>query len=156
MADEKTARVKYLFMDIVGYTKGRSTDAQSEIIRYQNSIVCEALEAERIKPAHRILIPTGDGMCIALIKGSQPLDILVRLALAILDRIAKHNSIAPDKAHQFEVRIGLNENEDNLVIDINGRPNVAGAGINMAQRVMSKGDAGHVLNGRIGPHDVGS
>jgi hypothetical protein len=147
MADAQTARVKYLFMDIVDYTKGRSVDTQSEIIGYQSSIVLEALKAEQIKPLHRILIPTGDGMCIALIKALQPFDILVRLALAILNRIAMHNSSVADKEHQFEIRIGLNENEDNLVTDINRRRNVAGAGINMAQRVMSKGDAGHVLMG---------
>ena len=50
---------------------------------------------------------------------------------------------------KFEVRIGINENVDNLITDINGNRNVAGAGINMAQRVMSQADAGQLLVGKI-------
>jgi hypothetical protein len=86
-------------------------------------------------------------MCIALVEVPRPLDVHILLARAILGGIVEHNGTTNDKEQQFEVRIGLNENDDNLVTDINGRKNVAGAGINMAQRVMSKGDAGHVLLG---------
>ncbi len=147
MGDAQTARIKYVFLDIVGFTKGRSVEAQSDVIGHQNRIVRDALKTEQIKEEDRILIPTGDGMCIALIEVLRPLDVHILLARAILRGIVEHNGTATDKEQHFEVRIGLNENDDNLVTDINGRKNVAGAGINMAQRVMSKGDAGHVLLG---------
>jgi len=48
---------------------------------------------------------------------------------------------------QFSVRIGINENIDNVLLDINGRKNVAGAGISMAQRIMDKADASQILVG---------
>jgi Adenylate and Guanylate cyclase catalytic domain len=67
--------------------------------------------------------------------------------LAILNELKDRNSKAHDEMRQFEVRIGLNENVDNRVVDINGRPNVAGAGINMAQRVMSPADGSQILIG---------
>ena len=46
---------------------------------------------------------------------------------------------------KFHVRIGINENVDNLIIDINGKLNVAGSGINMSQRIMSCCDGGQIL-----------
>src|SRR5438034_7778626 len=113
MAEAQTARVKYIFLDIVGYTKGRHVEAQSEIIGDLNRIVLTALEDQNIRPEDRILIPTGDGMCIALIEVLRPFDIHMRIALAILRRIVEHNGGNLDVMRKFTVRIGLNENDDN-------------------------------------------
>lgn len=49
---------------------------------------------------------------------------------------------------RFHIRIGINENRDNLVTDVNGSKNVAGLGINEAQRIMDQADAGNILVGR--------
>ena len=72
MSDEPTAHVKYVFMDIVGYTKDRSVEAQVEIIRKLNQIVRKALDESKIELTKTILIPTGDGMCIALVEVMHP------------------------------------------------------------------------------------
>ncbi|MBU1974483.1 MAG: hypothetical protein KKH52_03755, partial [Nanoarchaeota archaeon] len=53
-----------------------------------------------------------------------------------------------DEMRQFQVRIGVNENTDNLIIDVNGNKNVAGAGITEAQRIMDQGVGGNVFVGR--------
>lgn len=49
---------------------------------------------------------------------------------------------------QFQVRIGINENVDNLVVDINGSNNLAGAGINMAARILNQADGNQILIGQ--------
>ena len=139
------APVKYIFMDIVGYTKGRSVEAQVAIIDKLNRIVRASLLEIKVDQSKRILIPTGDGMCIALVEVLHPFDIHLALACEILRRIALQNEQTADAAFQFEVRIGLNENVDNIITDINETRSVAGMGINMAQRIMDNGDEGHLL-----------
>ncbi len=145
MAEAKTARVKYVFLDIVGYTKGRSVDDQLDVISYLNRIVFESLEAQHIKQKDRVVLCTGDGMCIALIQVRPPLDIHLSLGLQILKGIYQHNEGMPCEPQQFQVRIGLNENDDNIITDFNGKKSVAGAGINTAERIMANGEGGHIL-----------
>ena len=149
MGKAKTALIKYIFLDIIGFTNNRSVEAQADLIGYLNSVVTETLEKHNLATdqdilpeshGQSILIPTGDGICIALIDVGDEYDIHLRVALDILALIDKHNSETPDDMRKFEVRIGLNENVDNLVTDINGNQNVAGMGINMAQRTMSQAD----------------
>lgn len=94
-----------------------------------------------------IYIPTGDGICIALLNVSDPPDIQIKLALTILRRLHDHSERASDKELKFGVRVGINSSRDNVIIDINGRPNVSGDGINMCARIMNKADAGQILVG---------
>lgn len=143
----KTANVKYVYLDIVGFTKNRSVEAQSDLVVAINAVVRGALEASSIPQETTILIPTGNGMAIALKEFGQ-YDLHLTLALEILRLIADHNKLTEDNMRQFEVRIGVNENVDNVVLDINGKQNVAGHGISMAQRIMDKADAGQILLGR--------
>ena len=120
---------KYIFLDVVGFSK-RSAEAQSQIVKALNSIVHAALRQCQVDDQDRILIPTGDGMCIALVNIQLPYDIHIQTALQILKLLSEHNQSTPDASRQFEVRIGINQNTDILVQDVNDRPNIAGAGIN--------------------------
>ncbi len=140
-----TVDAKYVFLDIVGFTRNRSVEAQSDIVGYLNGIVKDSLAASQIPEGDRILLPTGDGICIAITSRRLSYDIHVQLALAILKRLHAHNADTENEMRRFEVRIGINANTDNLVTDINGSRNVAGAGINAAQRVMDSADGNQVL-----------
>jgi class 3 adenylate cyclase len=145
MAD--TARIQYLYLDIVRFTKDRSVEAQSEIVAALNTIVRASLRELEVPNGNVVLLPTGDGIAIALFEASS-YDLNLRLALDILRRIDARNRSLSDKMRQFDVRIGLNENVDNVVNDINGNRNVAGNGISMSQRIMDKADGGQILAGQ--------
>ena len=79
-------------------------------------------------------LPTGDGMALVFWNSSEePAQCALEVARALKD----HSAI--------QVRMGIHSGPVSEVIDVNGRVNIAGAGINMAQRVMDCGDAGHIL-----------
>lgn len=132
--------------DPMSFRRNRSVEAQSEVVATLNDVVIKAMEDTGVSSGSRVLLPTGDGIAIALIDVAG-IDIHLQLALEILRLIAAWNSDTSDPMRQFEVRIGINENIDNIVLDINGRRNVAGAGISMAQRIMDKADGGQILLG---------
>jgi len=139
---------KYIFLDIVNYTYRRTIEAQTDIIDVLNKVVMESLQFFKIDEKNRILIPTGDGICIALLDINHPFDIHIKLALKILELLNQYNRYQKNGMRKFQVRIGINENIDNLIIDINGNKNVAGLGINDAQRIMSQADGGNIFVGR--------
>ena len=62
--------------------------------------------------------------------------------------LKEYNAGVEDQSRRFEIRIGINANIDNLVTDINGNQNIAGYGINTAQRVMSNADGNQILVGQ--------
>ena len=139
--------LSYVFLDIVRFTS-RSVEDQSAIIAALNGIVQEAIPQARLGPISPIYLPTGDGVCIALAKDQGEYDTPLALALAILSGIRTFNAqLESFSPRRFQIRIGINENRDNVVQDINGRKNIAGAGINMAQRIMNLGDACQILVG---------
>lgn len=140
-----TVPAKYIFLDVVQFTQGRSVEAQANIVESMNLIVRKSLTEMMVPSEKTILIPTGDGICIALLNVEDPYDVHIQLALAILAELVGHNSKEDLKPRQFQIRIGINTNIDNLVTDINGSRNVAGAGINNASRVMSKADGNQIL-----------
>jgi class 3 adenylate cyclase len=135
---------KYVFLDVVGFSK-RSAEAQSQIVKALNTITHAALRQGGVDDQDRILIPTGDGMCIALVNIQLPYDAHIQTAFQILKLLSEHNQSTPDASRQFEVRIGVNQNTDILVEDVNDRPNIAGAGINLASRIMDKADGNQIL-----------
>ena len=149
MADYITSYVKYIFLDVVGFTKDRSVEAQAYIIDLLNHNVSRAIANLVIDYDKLILLPTGDGLCIALLEVSTPFDIHLLLAKEIISYIDQARNVALDPSRDFQVRIGINENVDNIVQDINGRRNVAGMGINMAQRIMNCADGGQILVGQM-------
>jgi Adenylate and Guanylate cyclase catalytic domain len=118
-----------------------------------NSIVKTSVLEASILGNKVIYLPTGDGLCVVLMNIEaledfpSPYDIHLRLALDILSRIDDTNSTVEDQQRKIAVRIGLNEGTDNLVTDINSRLNVAGDGINTAQRVMGLADGNQILVG---------
>jgi TolB-like protein/class 3 adenylate cyclase len=124
-----------LFIDIVAYSK-MGTDDQRAAIEKLNQIVQSTDEFRKAESENRLLkLATGDGM--ALIFYHSPED-PVECALEISRAIKEQHS-------NLRLRMGVNSGPVSGVVDVNDRANVAGAGINMAQRVMDCGDAGHIL-----------
>ena len=123
-----------LFIDIVGYSK-LLINEQRESLQELNDVV-RGTEVFRSAEAVAKLakIPSGDGM--ALVFSTTP-DAPVQCAL----QISKALKSRPD----LRVRMGVHSGPVSAVTDVNNRSNVAGSGINMAQRVMDCGDAGHIL-----------
>src|SRR4051794_5298939 len=123
-----------LFVDIVGYSK-LLINEQRRLLELLNEIVRGTDQFKKAEANHRLItIPTGDGM--ALVFYNTP-EAPVECALEI-SRAAKEHS-------ELKLRMGLHSGPVSGVMDVSGRSNIAGAGINMAQRVMDCGDAGHIL-----------
>src|SRR5256884_6690230 len=139
MADEQKAKLRLeiahvLFMDIVGYSK-LLTDEQSEALQELNQIVRSTEAAREAEAAGRLtILPTGDGMA-QVFTGS--VEEPVECALEISQALRAQPSLP--------VRMGIHSGPIHHVKDANGRENIAGVGINIAQRVMDCGDAGHIL-----------
>src|SRR5882724_8107253 len=124
-----------LFVDIVAYSKMASDDQRAAIEKL-NQIVQSTDEFRKEESENRLLkLATGDGM--ALIFYHSPED-PVECALEISRAIKEQHS-------NLRLRMGVHSGPVSGVVDVNGRANVAGAGINTAQRVMDCGDAGHIL-----------
>src|SRR5438045_8036097 len=123
-----------LFIDIVGYSK-LVTHEQRRLLDSLNRIVREAEHFREAEANGRLItVPTGDGM--ALVFYNTP-EAPVQCALEISSAARKHP--------ELKLRMGIHSGPVSGVVDVSGRSNIAGAGINMAQRVMDCGDAGHVL-----------
>jgi len=124
-----------LFVDIVAYSKMASDDQRTAIEKL-NQIVQSTDEFRKEESENRLLkLATGDGM--ALIFYHSPED-PVECALEISRAIKEEHS-------NLRLRMGVHSGPVSGVVDVSGRANVAGAGINTAQRVMDCGDAGHIL-----------
>jgi TolB-like protein/Tfp pilus assembly protein PilF/class 3 adenylate cyclase len=138
MSDEHKAKrleiAHVLFMDIVGYSK-LLTDEQSEALQELNQIVRSTEAAREAEAAGALtVLPTGDGMALVF-TGS--VEEPVECALEISQSLRAQPSLP--------VRMGIHSGPIHHVKDANGRENIAGIGINIAQRVMDCGDAGHIL-----------
>ncbi len=139
MAEEQKTKLRLeiahvLFIDIVGYSK-LLIDEQSEALHELNQIVRNTEAAREAEAAGQLIIlPTGDGMALVF-TGS--VEDPVECALQISQRLRAQPSLP--------VRMGIHSGPVHHVADVNQRENIAGAGINIAQRVMDCGDAGHIL-----------
>src|SRR5437763_7655121 len=123
-----------LFIDIVGYSK-LLVKQQSELLRELNEVVSGTNEFREADSAGKLIrLPTGDGM--ALVFRTDP-EAPAQSAVEIAQALKSHPAI--------QLRMGIHSGPVSEVVDVNQRPNIAGAGINMAQRVMDCGDAGHIL-----------
>ena len=123
-----------LFIDIVGYSKLLITE-QSELLRRLSDVVRETEQFRSAEAQGKLVrLPTGDGM--ALVFRNSP-EAPVQCALELSKRLKAHPELS--------VRMGIHSGPVNEVADVNARPNITGAGINVAQRVMDCGDAGHIL-----------
>jgi len=123
-----------LFVDIVGYSKCSIND-QHAAVEELNEIVRASEQFQRAEAAKRLLkIPTGDGM--ALVFYTSP-EAPAQCAIEISRALKEHP--------RLQLRMGVHSGPVGGMIDVTGKANVAGAGINIAQRVMDCGDAGHIL-----------
>jgi eukaryotic-like serine/threonine-protein kinase len=123
-----------LFMDIVSYSR-LHMDQQQRVIHELQDAVRNTSEFARAQSADCLIrLPTGDGM--ALVFFGDP-EAPVRCALELTKNLRSH----PD----IKLRIGIHSGPVYRIADINANRNVAGGGINIAQRVMDCGDAGHIL-----------
>lgn len=145
MEEPIAINAKYIYLDVVNFTLERSIEAQSHIIETLNAIVTTSLIQHDISQEKRILIPTGDGICIVLLGIDDPFDVHLKIALKILEELYLCNESITGAQRKFEVRIGINGNFDNLITDINGQRNIAGAGISLAARVMSLAGGNQIL-----------
>src|SRR5258706_6223305 len=105
-------RTRYVFIDVVRFST-RTVEARTDIVTAINSIVRAAINAANVLGDDVIFLPTGDGLCIALVSAILPYDGHLRIALDIIARVAEHNRDVLNKSRAFEVRVGLNENDDN-------------------------------------------
>ncbi len=139
MAEEEKTNLRLeiahvLFMDIVGYSK-LLVDEQREALDELNNLV---LNTETVREAEAggnlIRLPTGDGMALVFTSSMEaPVECALQLSQALRAQ------------PRLPLRMGVHSGPVQHVTDVNGRESIAGAGINIAQRVMDCGDAGHIL-----------
>jgi class 3 adenylate cyclase len=123
-----------LFIDIVGYSK-RSINEQRAAIDELNEVVRASEQFQKAEAAERLIkIPAGDGMALVFYTSPEaPAQCAVEISRAL-------------KEHpRLQLRMGIHSGPVSVVVDVNEWANLAGAGMNMAQRVMDCGDAGHIL-----------
>src|SRR6185437_8084722 len=139
MPSEPFSDVKFeighvLFIDIVGYSKLLITE-QSDQLQTLKSIVRGSEQVKKAEAEGKLIrLPTGDGG--ALVFRNSP-EAPVLCALEIGKALKSHP--------ELKVRMGIHSGPVNEITDLNEQANIAGAGINLAQRVMDCGDAGHIL-----------
>ena len=123
-----------LFIDIVGYSKLSSND-QHAAVEELNQIARASEQSQRAEATGRLIkIPTGDGMALVFYTSPEaPAQCAVEISRAL-------------KEHpRLQVRMGIHSGPVSGVVDVTERANLTGAGLNIAQRVMDCGDAGHIL-----------
>src|SRR6266550_4694956 len=146
MAAEEQTRLQIghvLFIDIVGYSKLRVNE-QSGLLRELTEVVSGTREFREAEAEGKLIrLPSGDGM--ALVFRTNP-EAPAQCAVEISQTLKEHPSM--------QLRMGIHSGPVNEVADVNQRANIAGAGINLAQRVMDCGDAGHILVSKHSAEDL--
>src|SRR5947207_11671142 len=128
----ETAHV--LFIDVVGYSK-LLVNEQREVLQQLKDVVRNAPQFGKSNAGGKLIrIPSGYGMALVFFQSPEE---PVHCAMEIARALKNHP--------QVRVRMGVHSGPVNQVTDVNDRVNVAGAGINFAQRVMDCADAGHIL-----------
>jgi TolB-like protein/class 3 adenylate cyclase len=123
-----------LFIDVVGYSK-LLVKQQSELLSELNEVVSGTNEFRQADSVGKLIrLPTGDGMALVF---RTDLEAPAQCAMEIARALKSHPAI--------QLRMGIHSGPVNEVLDVNQRANITGVGINMAQRVMDCGDAGHIL-----------
>src|SRR5438874_7465456 len=123
-----------LFIDIVGYSK-LSINEQQAVVEELTTIVRGSDQYHKAEAAGRLIkIPSGDGMALVFYTSQEaPTQCAVEIS-----RLLKEHP-------RLQLRMGVHSGPVSGVIDVNDHANLAGAGLNIAQRVMDCGDAGHIL-----------
>src|SRR6478735_1214645 len=123
-----------LLVDVVGYSK-LLVNEQVELLQELNQIVRSTPSFRNAEATGKLIrLPTGDGMALVFFRSPEE---PAQCALEIHTALKSHPHL--------QLRIGVHSGPVNQITDVNDRSNVAGTGINVAQRVMDCGDAGHIL-----------
>jgi serine/threonine protein kinase/tetratricopeptide (TPR) repeat protein len=133
-SSRKLEMAHVLFTDIVAYSR-MPMDQQEAALRYLQEKVRSTTEFIEAETSHQLIrLPTGDGMALVFFGDPEaPARCAVELSRALRNEPS------------FQLRMGVHTGPVYRVADINANLNVAGGGINIAQRVMDCGDAGHIL-----------
>ena len=132
--DADLAIAHVLFIDIVAYSK-LAIDQQKEVVQQLNQYVRDSEQFRRADTAGKLIrIPTGDGVALAFFTSP---DAPVRCAIEVSKAVRNSSAL--------QLRMGIHSGPVDQLSDLNERSNLAGTGINMAQRIMNCGDAGHIL-----------
>src|SRR2546422_753552 len=132
-----------LFIDIVGYSKLSINDQRAAIDELTQAVRTSEQFQNAEAAARLIKIPTGDGMALVFYKSPEE---PVKCALEISRALKEHP--------RLQLRMGVHSGPVSGVIDVNGQANLAGAGLNVAQRMMDCADAGHILVSRHVAEDL--
>lgn len=131
-----------LFIDIVGYSQ-RLIDEQSARLEALKRVVRQTGPVRTAAKGNLIRLPTGDGMALVFRSDvEQPVECALEISAAL--------RLNPE----LPLRMGIHSGPINRVLDVNERANVAGPGIDLAQRVMDCGDAGHILLSKRAADDL--
>src|SRR5438552_10833417 len=123
-----------LLIDVVGYSK-LLVNEQIELLQELNQIVRNTERFQAAEASGKLnRVPTGDGMALLFFQSPEE---PVRCALEICRILQDHRHI--------QIRMGIHSGPVNRVTDVNDKTNFAGSGMNVAQRVLECGDAGHIL-----------
>jgi TolB-like protein/class 3 adenylate cyclase/Tfp pilus assembly protein PilF len=123
-----------LLIDVVGYSK-LLVNEQIELLDELNRLVRSTASFQAAESNNKLIrVPTGDGMALIFFRSPEE---PARCAIEISEALKTHPEI--------QLRMGVHSGPINQVTDVNDRVNVAGTGINVAQRVMDCADAGHIL-----------
>jgi serine/threonine-protein kinase len=139
---EKNLRLEIghvLFIDLVGYSK-LLIEEQKQWLRQLTDIVLATAQVREATDEQLVRLPTGDGMALVFRNSAEE---PAQCALEITEALQKNSS--PKEKPQLRLRMGIHSGPVSEVTDVSGRTNITGGGINMAQRVMDCGDAGHIL-----------
>src|SRR5213079_729906 len=133
-SDPKLEIAHVLAMDVVGYST-LLINEQSRVLADLNRIVRETARFREADAQGKLLrLPTGDGMALVFFNHPEaPIECAMEIAAAM------------KSSPEIRLRMGIHSGPVNQVVDVNDRSNIAGAGIDIAQRVMDCGDAGHIL-----------
>src|SRR5436190_10839997 len=133
-----------LFIDIVGYSELSINDQRAAIDELTQAVRTSE-QFQNAEAAARLLkIPTGDGMALVFYKSpEEPVECALEISRALKDHT------------KLQLRMGVHSGPVSGVIDVNGQANLAGAGLNVAQRVMACADAGHILLSKRVADDLG-
>jgi class 3 adenylate cyclase len=133
-SEPKVEIAHVLMMDVVAYSTLLITE-QTRVMGELTNLVKNSERVHRAEVEGKLVcISTGDGMALVFFGDPDaPLECAMEISAAL-----KENP-------HIRLRMGIHSGPVNQVIDVSGRRNIAGAGIDMAQRVMDCGEVGHIL-----------
>src|SRR5215471_18699234 len=148
MADEQKSKLRLeiahvLFIDIVGYSKLRTNEQSAQIEKLREIVRGTEQFREAEAEGKLLRLPTGDGGALAFRNNPEA-------PVVCAEEIARALNSHPE----IRVRMGIHSGPVNEVTDLNEQANIAGAGINIAQRIMDCGDAGHILVSKHAAEDL--